>query len=70
MNDLDLDLVRVFTVMQQPADRIACYESYRRRFLGLLSEQTRRSLCDDDLVWRLLQLRKSKKLPTLQREAK
>lgn len=71
MNDLDdQDLVRVFTLLQQPADRIACFGSLREKFLSHLSPQTRRSMSDDDLIWRLLQLRKQKKLPTLHREAK
>jgi hypothetical protein len=70
MNALDQDLVRVFTLLQQPADRIACFGGIRAKFLGMLSHQTRQSLCDDDLIWRLLQARKARKLPKLQREAK
>jgi len=70
MNDLDSDLVRVFTLLQQPADRIACFGSLREMFLGQLAPQTRQSKSDDDLIWRLLQVRKARKLPTLHREAK
>ena len=68
MNDLDQDLIRVFTELQQPADRIACFQQLRALFLGKLLEQTKRSHQHDDLVWRLIQLRKQKKLPALHRE--
>jgi len=67
---LDQDLVRAFTELQEPADRIACFGSLREKFLGQLSLQTRQSNSDDDLIWRLLQVRKARKLPTLHREAK
>lgn len=70
MNSIDQDLVRVFTLLQQPADRIACFGSLREKFLGLLLFKTRQSKCDDDLIWRLLQVRKARKLPTFHREAK
>ncbi len=70
MTDLDQDLVRVFTVLRQPADRIACTLSLRERFLGSLSSQTRQSLSDDALMTRLLQLRKAKKLPSFHRGAR
>ena len=70
MTDLDQDLVRVFTVMQQSADRIACFKSLRERFLGMLSIQTRQVMDDDGLIWRLLQVRKARKLPSLHRESK
>ena len=70
MNGLDQDLVRVFTQMQQPADRFACFMSLREQFLGLLMPQTRQSMADDDLIWKLLQVRKSRKLPAIHREGK
>ena len=69
MNSLDQDLVRVFTLMKQPADRIACFRSLRETFLGMLSIQTRQVMSDDGLIWRLLQVRKARKLPSLHREA-
>ena len=68
MNDLDQDLVRAFTELQQPADRIACFHQLRVLFLGKLLDHTKRSYQHDDLIWRLLQLRKAKKLPALHRE--
>lgn len=68
--DIDQDLVRVFTELRLPADRVACFLPLRERFLKLLADSTKQSLSDDDLVWRLVQLRKQQKLPTLHREAR
>ncbi len=70
MNPVDQDLVRVFTLMQQPADRIVCFARLRNEFLALLTPQSRQSVGDDDLIWRLLQLRKQQKLPALHRGAR
>jgi hypothetical protein len=70
MNNLDQDLVRVFTMMRQPADRIACFTSLREKFLSMLSEETRQRLTDDQLIWSLLQVRKGGKLPAIHREVK
>jgi hypothetical protein len=69
MNSLDQDLVRAFTELQQPADRIACFGQLRQEFLEKLPSQVIRSSDHDDLVWRLLQLRKQGKLPALHRES-
>lgn len=68
MTDRDEALVRAFTSLQQPADRIACFRSLREQFLGLLPEEVRTADGDDALIWRTLQLRKSGKLPTFHRE--
>jgi hypothetical protein len=69
MNDLDSDLVRAFTHLQQPADRIACFLPLRKQFLGLLLDTTKQSMDEDSLCWRLLQLRKKRFLPSLHRES-
>lgn len=65
---LDQELIAAFSSLQQPADRIICFQSLRDQFLGLLPEAIRQSKIDDDLCWRLLQLRKAGKLPALHRE--
>jgi hypothetical protein len=67
MNSLDQDLVRVFTLMQQSADRIVCFARLREQFLELLAPYSRQSMSDDALMVKLLQLRKAKKLPALHR---
>ena len=69
MNDLDKDLVRAFTLLQQPVDRIACFRDLREQFLAKLTAASRWAMEEDYLFWRLLQLRKSRKLPALHREA-
>jgi hypothetical protein len=69
MTRIDQDLVTAFTSIAEPADRIACFRPIRDRFLSLLSEETRQLQDEDALCWRLLQLRKQKKLPALHREA-
>jgi hypothetical protein len=69
MSVIDQELVNAFASLHQPADRIACFRPLRDQFLGLLSEQVRGSRNEDDICWRLLQLRKSGKLPAFHREA-
>ncbi len=67
--DLDQDLVRVFTELRLPADRIACFLPLRELFLDKLSKTTKQHLSDDALIWRLVQLRKQQKLPSLHRDS-
>lgn len=67
MSSVDQDLVRVFVLLQQPADRIACYSSIREQFIDLLAPQTKSVMDEDNLMWRLLQLRKRRMLPALHR---
>ena len=70
MTTVDQQLVTAFTSVGESADRIACFRRVREQFLGLLPEQVKKSHQDDELVWRLIQLRKQGKLPTFHREAK
>ena len=61
MKTLNEALVRVYTSFDSTVDQIAASATKRSEFRSLLPEEFR-SINDDDLVRRLLNLRKSSKL--------
>jgi hypothetical protein len=61
MNTLNEALVRVYTSFDSTVDQIAASAAKRSEFRTLLPENFR-SITDDELVRRLLNLRKSSKL--------
>jgi hypothetical protein len=63
--EFDKELVLAYLALQQPADRIACFKSTRASFLRMLPESVRQQKDDDQLIWRLFQLRKSGQLPAI-----
>ena len=65
MSNSDQALVDAYLHLEIPADRIAAFLPKRQAFLELLADARKPSVLDDDLIWRLLQLRKSGKLPPL-----
>ena len=68
MSILDQEIVRAFTESGTSVDRIACFQKFREQFLQKLPAHTTRTTPHDDLVWRLMQLRKQSKLPPLGQE--
>ncbi len=70
MTQVDQELVTAFTSVGESADRIACFQQLREQFLRNLPDLVTQSYQHDDLIWRLLQFRKQRKLPTHHREAK
>lgn len=65
MSNNDQVLINAYLKLRVPADRIAAFLPKRQAFLDLLHFRSNSSIQDDDLIWRLLQLRKSGKLPPL-----
>jgi hypothetical protein len=63
MFDLDQELVFAFTSFNRSVDRIAAFQQTRNQFLDTLPQGIRSLYGDDALIWRLLQLRKSSRLP-------
>lgn len=63
MDTLDHSLIAAFTSFGSSVDRIAAYQTVRAKFLGRLSTEARTAADDDSIIWRLLQLRKSGRLP-------
>jgi hypothetical protein len=61
MENADVQLVAVFASLGESVDRIACFKTVRQRFVEQLPDQLRAE-DDDQLVWRLFQLRKAGKL--------
>jgi hypothetical protein len=64
----DNDLIRAYQSLRKPADRIACFQTIRALFLNLVPDHIRANNDDDQIIWRLLQLRKSRKLPAIRKE--
>ena len=59
----DQMLINALSSLGESVDRIACFRTIRQQFIASLPEFAR--VTDhDELVWRLLQLRKSGKLIT------
>lgn len=65
MSNVDQALIAAYLTTKTPADRIAAFTQQRRSFLECLPPVRSDWGSDDDLIWRLLQLRKSGKLPPL-----
>jgi hypothetical protein len=62
MPNLDLLIIRAFTSTGSSVDRIACFGAIRRRILDHLRPLIQ-DVNDENIVWRLFQLRKLAKLP-------
>ena len=67
MDQRDQAIVDAFTSFGESVDRIACFQSIRRRFFDRLPSDIQ-GQNHDDVVWRLLQLRKSGVLGCTRRE--
>jgi hypothetical protein len=67
MSEHDRVIIDAFTSTGESVDRIACFRAIRRCFLNYLLPHLR-DVSDDDLVWRLLQLRKAGKLSGTQQK--
>lgn len=65
MNESD-ELVTAYKILGVPVDRVAVSSELRTEFRKLLPEEFR-GYPDDELIRRLLNLRKSGKLPRLMR---
>jgi hypothetical protein len=59
----DQALINAYASLGVSVDRIAVFIEIRHRFLARLPPDVRASQPDDDIVWRLVQLRKARKLP-------
>ncbi len=70
MSNSDQALINAYLHLRIPADRIAAFSVLRRSFLDCLPPERSDWGSDDDLIWRLLQLRKSSKLPPLNKEGR
>jgi hypothetical protein len=63
METLDRMVLEAFTSFGFSVDRIATFRGIRGLFLALLPAEPRAAAGEDDLIWRLFQLRKSGRLP-------
>jgi hypothetical protein len=63
MVDRDQALIKAYTSLGVSVDLIAVFAEVRNTYLASLPLEVR-TLSDDDLIWRLIQLRKNRKLPT------
>lgn len=63
MDNYDSALVRAFVSLGTSVDRIATFRKARQEFLARLPEEIRIGADEDDLVWRLIQIRKRGLLP-------
>jgi hypothetical protein len=62
MSHRDQALITAYSSLGVSVDRIAVFLSVRRAFLDALPAEVR-AVSDDELIWRLVQLRKDRKLP-------
>jgi len=62
--DRDQALINAYTLLGGSVDRIAVFTEVRNKFLDCLPAEVRSKHEDDQIVWRLVQLRKARKLPT------
>jgi hypothetical protein len=67
MQQRDQTLIDAYLAVGQSVDRIAVFTEARNRFLSRLPQEAREP-GDDLIIWRLVQLRKAKKLPALPSE--
>ena len=68
MNNRDHILIDVYTSLGVSVDRITVFTKHRNAFLALVPADIRSEQDDDHILWRLVQLRKNRKLPTLPSE--
>jgi hypothetical protein len=68
MNEQDQALVDAYTSLGVSVDRIAIFTELRPAFLARVPADIRAEQKDDHILWRLVQLRKNRKLPTLPSE--
>jgi hypothetical protein len=70
MSTTDQAIIAAYLQLRIPADRIAAFLAHRQAFLNLIAKRQLLTQRDDDLIWRLLQLRKCGKLPSLRKGGK
>lgn len=63
----DQEIVKAWISLHESVDRIACFRDVRQRFLSQFPNSANIGN-SDEIVWRLMQLRKSKRLPTIAQE--
>ncbi len=63
MENHDSALVEAFISLGTSVDRIAVFRATRQEFLSRLPDEIRTGADEDDLVWRLIQIRKRGRLP-------
>jgi hypothetical protein len=68
MNVQDQAIVAAYSFLGTSVDRIAVFSELRAAFLARLPKELRADHDDDQILWRLVQLRKNRKLPTLPSE--
>ena len=68
MNEHDHAIVTAYSLLGTSVDRITVFSELRAAFLARLPKELRTDHDDDQILWRLVQLRKSHKLPTLPSE--
>ena len=59
----DQAIIEAYSSIGVSADRIAVFGQHRHEFLSRLPTEIRAE-GDDDIIWRLLQLRKVRRLPS------
>jgi hypothetical protein len=64
----DQALITAYYSVCLPVDRIVVFTELRNRFLAHIPTDIRADYTDDDILWRLVQLRKNRKLPTIPSE--
>lgn len=68
MTNRDQVLINAYTTLGVSVDRIAVFTESRNAFLAQIPPDIRANQDDDHILWRLVQLRKGRKLPTLASE--
>ena len=68
MKNHDQSIVTAYSLLGTSVDRITVCSELRAAFLSRLPAELRADHDDDQILWRLVQLRKSRKLPTLPSE--
>lgn len=69
MNRQDQVLIDAYTSIGVSVDRITVFIELRNAFLVRVPTDIRAERGDDHILWRLVQLRKNRRLPTLHSEA-
>lgn len=64
----DQHLINAYASLGVSVDRIVVFSEVRDVFLARIPADIRAVHNDDDILWRLVQLRKNRKLPTLPSE--
>ena len=68
MNERDLAIVSAYSSLGVSVDLISVFTEVRNVFLAKLPDEVRADADDEHIVWRLVQLRMSRRLPTLPSE--